>query len=67
MTVVTGVLGEGWIEVKEGLNHGDIVVVRGQDRLDDGVMVSVRQADGQPASPSAVASSGAAQTLGSPQ
>ncbi len=67
ITVVTGVLGEGWIEVKEGLNHGDIVVVRGQDRLDDGVMVSVRQADGQPASPSAVASSGAPQTSGSPQ
>ena len=67
ITVVTGVLGEGWIEVKEGLNHGDIVVVRGQDRLDDGVMVSVRQANGQPASPSAVASSGAAQSSGSPQ
>lgn len=56
--VETGVTGDGWIEIREGLQHGDLVVVRGQARLDDGIAVSVRKIDGSPASPAAVASRG---------
>ena len=65
--VTTGVSGDGWIEIQEGLQHGDSVVVRGQARLDDGVAVSVREIDGSLASKSAVASSGAAAAIESTQ
>jgi len=47
--VETGVQLEGWVEISSGLSPGDVVVVRGQSRIDDGVAVSVRLADGQPA------------------
>jgi membrane fusion protein (multidrug efflux system) len=46
---------DGKVEIREGLAPGDIIVVRGQERLDDGVLVSVRRADGQPAKVSSVA------------
>jgi membrane fusion protein (multidrug efflux system) len=52
--VETGVNLEGWVEISSGLSPGDVVVVRGQVRIDDGVLVSVRLADGRPSeSPSA--------------
>jgi membrane fusion protein (multidrug efflux system) len=47
--VETGVQLEGWVEISSGLSPGDVVVVRGQSRIDDGVTVSVRLANGQPA------------------
>lgn len=53
--VETGVQLDGWVEVSSGLSPGDVVVVRGQTRIDDGVAVSVRQADGQPVEASPVA------------
>lgn len=53
MLIETGVHVDGWVEVSAGLAPGDVVVVRGQARLDDGVAVSVRLADGQLAKPSA--------------
>ena len=52
--VETGVHLDGWVEISSGLSAGDVVVVRGQTRIDDGVAVSVRQADGQPVEPSIV-------------
>ena len=55
LTVETGVSIEGWVEVSRGLEPADVVVVRGQDRLDDGVAVSVRGADGRPILPAVVA------------
>jgi membrane fusion protein (multidrug efflux system) len=58
IVVKTGVSDDGWIEIQEGLQHGDRVVVRGQSRLDNGVAVSVRNADGSLPSPAAVASRG---------
>ena len=54
LLVETGVRVEGWVEISKGLSPGDVVVVRGQARLDDGVAVSVRLADGQRLEPSAV-------------
>ncbi len=47
--------GEGWIEIQSGVRPDDRVVVRGHTRLDDGVAVSVRHADGSPVSPVSVA------------
>ncbi len=44
--VEPGVVGDGWVEVQKGLRAGDVVVVRGQTRLAEGVLVSVRHADG---------------------
>ena len=55
LQVETGVHIEGWVEVRTGLMPGDLVVVRGQARIDDGVAVSVRLADGQPFEPPGVA------------
>jgi multidrug efflux pump subunit AcrA (membrane-fusion protein) len=53
--IETGVYLDGWVEISSGLSLGDVVVVRGQARIDDGVLVSVRLADGRPSeSPSAV-------------
>lgn len=52
--VETGVHLDGWVEVSSGLSPGDVVVVRGQTRIDDGVAVSVRKADGQLLEASAV-------------
>lgn len=56
--VETGVIGEGWIEIQQGLRPSDVVVVRGQSRLDDGVTVSLRGEDGRAIQPSAVAAGG---------
>jgi len=54
--VETGVRIEGRIEISSGLSPGDVVVVRGQARIDDGVAVSVRMADGSvPEFPAVVA------------
>ncbi len=44
--VETGVRIDGYVEISSGLSPGDVVVVRGQARIDDGVAVSVRMADG---------------------
>jgi membrane fusion protein (multidrug efflux system) len=63
--VKTGVSGDGWIEIREGLQPEDQVVVRGHARLDDGVAVSVREIDGSDANPSAVASRAEASVSGS--
>ena len=41
-----GVFRNGWVEVREGLAAGDLVVVRGQAELVDGSAVSVRDAEG---------------------
>ncbi len=53
--VKTGVRNIEWVEVHEGLAPGDVVVVRGQVRLEDGIAVTVRQADGSVPSPASVA------------
>lgn len=53
LLVETGVRVDGWVEVSRGLSPGDVVVVRGQARLDDGVAVSVRLANGELPEPSA--------------
>ncbi len=53
--VETGVHGPGWVEIRSGVHPGDVVVVRGQARLEDGVAVSVRQADGSPMPTASVA------------
>jgi membrane fusion protein (multidrug efflux system) len=55
LAVETGVRLDGWVEISRGLRSGDVVVVRGQGRLDDGVAVSVRGADGQRVLPSVIA------------
>ncbi|MFT5443388.1 MAG: membrane fusion protein (multidrug efflux system) [Myxococcota bacterium] len=47
--VETGVTSDGFVEIRTGIDHGDFVVVRGQTRLDDGISVMVRNADGSPA------------------
>lgn len=44
--VEPGVVGDGWVEVQKGLRAGDVVVIRGQTRLAEGLAVSVRRADG---------------------
>lgn len=54
--VETGVTSNGFVEIRTGINHGDFVVVRGQTRLDDGISVMVRNADGSPAAVAAGAS-----------
>jgi hypothetical protein len=42
VSIVTGVHRDGLVEVVEGLAAGDVVVVRGQNRLIDGSVVDVR-------------------------
>lgn len=39
--------GDGWIEIRSGLQPNEQVVVRGQSRLDDGIAVTIRRSDGQ--------------------
>ncbi len=65
--VKTGVVRNGWVEIREGLRPTDTVVVRGQTRLDDGVAVAVRQKNGDPVQPSDVAARGEALVSGSQQ
>jgi membrane fusion protein (multidrug efflux system) len=48
-TIKVGVIRAGRIEVSEGLAIGDQVVVRGQNQLVDGAVVSLRDAKGEPA------------------
>ena len=60
--VELGVIGEGWVEIRQGIRGGDVIVVRGQTRLDDGIMVSVRTADGELVPPSAVAAGASTET-----
>jgi len=55
VAVETGVQSNEWVEIRQGLQHGDVVVVRGQARLEDGIAVSVRQADGQPVATPSIA------------
>jgi RND family efflux transporter MFP subunit len=43
VVVKTGVRGDGWIEISEGLNSGDVVVVEGASYLTDGAHVVVRE------------------------
>jgi membrane fusion protein (multidrug efflux system) len=65
--VETGVNLEGWVEISSGLSPGDVVVVRGQARIDDGVLVSVRLADGRPAESPSAATPTEGLASGSPQ
>ncbi len=67
LLVETGVRVEGWVEISKGLSPGDLVVVRGQARLDDGVAVSVRLADGQRLEPSAVVTAAENLASGGPE
>ncbi len=49
IVLTTGVFRDGRVEVVEGLDVGDVVVVRGHARLVDGAAVDVRTASGAPA------------------
>jgi membrane fusion protein (multidrug efflux system) len=44
--ITTGVYRDTWVEVADGLAADDVVVVRGQNRLVDGSVVEIREADG---------------------
>jgi membrane fusion protein (multidrug efflux system) len=44
--ITTGVYRDGWVEISDGLTADDLVVVRGQNRLVDGSVVEIREADG---------------------
>lgn len=50
-----GILRDGLAEVIEGIEVGERVIVRGMSRLIDGAVVEVRNADGTPVGPPAVA------------
>ncbi len=50
LRVRIGTFRDGWIEVVEGLEPDDQIVVRGQSDLTDGMVVSLRTRDGRPAS-----------------
>ena len=63
--VETGAVRDGWVEIRSGLEQSDLIVVRGQARIDDGVTVSIRRADGQPASASSVGAGGDSLASGS--
>jgi hypothetical protein len=65
INVETGVVRDGWIEIRSGLTQSDLIVVRGQTRIDDGVVVSIREADGRPVSASSVAAGARALAAGS--
>lgn len=42
VTVSTGLESEGWIEIVEGLNEGDVLIVEGQEQLKNGSMVKIQ-------------------------
>jgi membrane fusion protein (multidrug efflux system) len=44
--ITTGVFRDGYVEVVDGLDIGDLVVVRGQAALADGSIVALRRPDG---------------------
>jgi membrane fusion protein (multidrug efflux system) len=49
VVLTTGVIRDGLVEVVDGIDVGDVVVVRGQGRLVDGAPVDVRTPTGEPA------------------
>jgi len=51
-TLTTGLFQDGYVEVIDGLQVGDLVVVRGQAALVDGAVVALRRPDGSPQDPS---------------
>jgi membrane fusion protein (multidrug efflux system) len=59
VAVETGVLLDGWVEIRDGIRPGDRIVVRGHQQLEDGEPVSVRDAEGRPV-PTSVAEPGPA-------
>lgn len=63
--VRTGVIREGWVEIREGLDVGDTIVSRGHADLIDGSAIVARNPDGSLARPqaddSAVANAGSAE------
>jgi membrane fusion protein (multidrug efflux system) len=61
--VQTRAHGEGWVEIRGGLKANDKVVVRGHARLEDGILVSVRAADGTPVSEPVVTPAATSETL----
>lgn len=54
--IVTGLEGDGWIEVVSGLSPGDKVIVQGFEKLKDGVSVSASPKSDVPAKPAAAVS-----------
>jgi membrane fusion protein, multidrug efflux system len=44
VTVSTGLESEGWVEIVEGLNEGDALIVEGQEQLKNGSMVKIQGA-----------------------
>ena len=49
--LTTGLFQDGYVEVVEGLEIGDLVVVRGHASLVDGAVVALRRPDGSPDAP----------------
>lgn len=58
MVVRVGVLRDGWVEIRSGLEPGDFVVARGQEELVDGGRVSLRSTEGDLLAAPEVASPG---------
>jgi len=48
VAVETGVMLDGWVEIREAVRAGDRIVVRGHQQLENGEPVSVRDAQGRP-------------------
>lgn len=67
LVVKPGTLLDGWVEITEGLSPGDFIVVRGQEILVDGGLVSLRSADGKPLDSPNVASPGPTFSAGAGQ
>jgi membrane fusion protein (multidrug efflux system) len=61
VVLTTGVIRDGLVEVVQGIDVGDVVVVRGHARLVDGAPVDVRTSTGEPAV--AASASGAVEGL----
>ncbi len=64
LQIETGAYEAGWVEIKNLLRPSDLVVVRGQSRIEDGIYVAVRRADGQPADVAADESASAKLAVG---
>jgi membrane fusion protein (multidrug efflux system) len=50
--IETGVIRDGWVEVRKGLSVGDAIVLRGHGALTDGSPIVERRPDGTAANPS---------------